>query len=1166
MFADICSKQTWIRWSLLWTCFSAFISVTLDTDFTANTGKTNSDLNDHIWIRGDSMAIVYSSRALLNISSQLAKPTVCGLVYQKLKHLAIFKLGRGCRAGKNNQRNIKVLNSYWPLGDSHSRGVCRSNIIDISLLTDGCKQRNITVKCSAFDSTSLVKSCSLNKGGVNADNLTYIKGSPKPEPEPHQRTRGVDSSNLISIAFNNSPPLEAMLLNARSLCSNEKSGKKQLLIHDYIIDLQLDFLAITETWIKPNTPGSALASVTPAGYTLEHVPRPSGRNGGGVGLIYRDTFQAKRITTPMFSSFEHMVTSLKYRSKTFIIIVVYRPPTYKNAGVSFTTFLTEFPQLLEDVLLSSDHLIITGDFNVHMDNHDVANTKHFNSLIDGLGLVQSVNDTTHRHGHTLDLILTRPDQTPSSVMVSDVDSDMFDHYSVRFAIPTMKPPLPKRAFQYRSIKTIDLDAFASDIETSRLFGLETDDVNVLANTYNCVLRELLDKHAPLKDKTITVHPVAPWYTDEVKKAKSEKRKAERKWRKTGLEIHRQIYQASRDEHSAIIAKSKVEYFKERIDSSSNSQSALFSCVKELLNENKPSKLPSCDSTQELANRIASFFSEKITKIRAYLEEIQHKFGVKLAPEESLVSEELQLKSLDPVTEDEIQKLIMTSATKSCILDPIPTFLLKKCLNVLLPIITKLINLSFKSSKVPDCFKIAAIIPLLKKVFLDPEIFNNLRPVSTLPFISKTLEKAAGNRFGFHRVQNHLKEKNQSAYSKGHSTETALIRIQNDLLVSLDSKKCVYLVLLDMSAAFDTVDHAVLLTRLSDRYGIKDGALRWVESYLTGRKQFVSVGSSRSEEHQLHCNVPQGSILGPSLFGDYNAPVAGIFRRHGVEFHLYADDTQVYVSFPAGCESEARLKLENCLEEVRLWMAANYLKLNDSKTDFIIIGSPHSLKRIQTTHITIGDEIITPSECVRNIGASIDKNLKMDRQVNLTCKSAWFSMYKLGKISRYLSESQLKTVVHSFIVSKLDQNNSLLVGAPKYLTRKLQSVQNCAAKLVCRINRYDRVEPPLKDLHWLPIEQRIQFKILLLCYKSLNDIGPDYLRELLIPYTPARPLRSSSAKLLLEPKSSTKTYGDRAFSIVGPRLWNMLPTHIKEQSTVVSFKKSLKTHLFKVAFD
>jgi hypothetical protein len=233
---------------------------------------------------------------------------------------------------------------------------------------------------------------------------------------------------------------------------------------------------------------------------------------------------------------------------------------------------------------------------------------------------------------------------------------------------------------------------------------------------------------------------------------------------------------------------------------------------------------------------------------------------------------------------------------------------------------------------------------------------------------------------------------------------------------------------------------------------------------------------------------------------------------------------------------------------------------------MILGSSHVLKRVKTTHITIGEEKVAPSDYVRNIGATLDKHLKMDMQVNLTCRSAWYHLYQLGKISKYLSDTQLKSVIQAFVISKLDQNNSLLAGASKYQIKKLQSVQNAAAKLVRRMKRYDNVEPPLAELHWLPVDQRIQFKLLLLGYKCLNGQGPEYLSELLIPYTPPRTLRSSCNNTLVEPRTTMKTFGDRAFSVVVPKLWNRLPRSVRDSETVISFKKSLKTHLYKTAFN
>jgi hypothetical protein len=247
------------------------------------------------------------------------------------------------------------------------------------------------------------------------------------------------------------------------------------------------------------------------------------------------------------------------------------------------------------------------------------------------------------------------------------------------------------------------------------------------------------------------------------------------------------------------------------------------------------------------------------------------------------------------------------------------------------------------------------------------------------------------------------------------------------------------------------------------------------------------------------------------------------------------------------------------------MASNYLKLNDDKTDFIIIGTKCNVTKVSEKTIKIGDSDIGPSQCIRNIGATFDPNLKMDEQITLTSKSAWFSLHQLGKIKRYLTPEQLKAAVHAFVTSRLDQNNSLLAGLPKSSLAKLKRVQHATARMLCGARKYDEVTPLLQSLHWLPIEQRIEFKTLLLVYKCLNTQGPVYLKDLLTPYKPTRSLRSASLNTLEVPRSHS-TYGDRAFSIRAPLLWNAVPEHIRNCDSVILFKCQLKTYLFKRTFN
>ena len=284
----------------------------------------------------------------------------------------------------------------------------------------------------------------------------------------------------------------------------------------------------------------------------------------------------------------------------------------------------------------------------------------------------------------------------------------------------------------------------------------------------------------------------------------------------------------------------------------------------------------------------------------------------------------------------------------------------------------------------------------------------------------------------------------------------------------------------------------------------------------------------------------------------------------MSMHGYADDTQIYACFTPGVdELEVKAELENCIEEVRIWMRENKLKLNDGKTEFMILGTKSNLNNVITNGIKIGEETIAKSSPVRNIGEYFDDDMKMNTQVTKMCKSAWFNLHKISKIRKYLSNDQTKVVMHAYVTSRLDNNNALLAGVPKTLLRRLQLIQNCAARVIMSQKlKSGHVTPLLKQLHWLPIAARVDFKILLLTYKAINDQGAHYLADLIKIKEHARDTRSSRDTLLMDiPKYRLKTYGYRSFHHYSPALWNTLPLHIRASSTLSEFKRLLKTFLF-----
>ena len=598
-----------------------------------------------------------------------------------------------------------------------------------------------------------------------------------------------------------------------------------------------------------------------------------------------------------------------------------------------------------------------------------------------------------------------------------------------------------------------------------------------------------------------------------------------------------------------------------IEENSSNSKLLFKIANKLLQKNTDRQYPKEHDDKSLANSFADYFSTKIEKIH---DEIVLAKNLLVAP---IIIEKGPTSVFDTfrqVTDSDVRKLLSNSKMKSCLIDPAPTLVLKECNESLLPIYTRIINLSLQSAVMPEPLKIAMLDPLLKKVNADPDMFQNFGPVSNLKFLSKLIERAVFVQLNEYLVENELHEVFQSAYKSFHSTETSLLRVQNDILQSLDKKQSAILVLLDLSAAFDTIGHEILLSRLAERFGISGNVLAWFKSNLSSRSQFVNINGTYSSTHNLKYGVPQGSVLGPILYLLYTAPVADIIRRYDLDYHIYADDTQLYVSFEADSDVDlVKARIENCIAEIRRWMLFNGLKINDDKTISVLMHSKFRPCPSLRDSIKVGNDLIPFSGSATNLGVIMDETLSYDDHVKKVCKSSFFHLRNISRIRKYLTKKSVEVIIHALITTKLDYCNSLMYGLPKRLLSKLQSVQNSAARIVTLSRKYDHITPLLNQLHWLPVHYRIVFKILLLVYKSMNGACPLYLSSCLQHRTSTRSLRSVANELLLVPSSKSKTYGDRSFAVCAPKLWNKLPHSLRKASCISTFKKDLKTYLFKL---
>ena len=976
----------------------------------------------------------------------------------------------------------------------------------------------------------------------------------------------------------NKKPFTFASANARSV------GNKINEIKSYIEGQDLDMYFIVESWLNREEK-KKIGDLEENGYKTKHAPRDN-RKGGGIICIYKKELNVTQTKLSFnLNTMEIMEIKLIYSGRTVRYVTVYRPEPSPSHHYLMSDFYKEFAEVMSHYNLINDEVIFIGDYNFHMDQPDDPKVKKFIEILKTFNLTQHITEPTHEKGHTIDLLITRENSLLTSHKVCE---QLSDHNIILGYMNIQKPKCPKKEITFRNLKKIDKEKFKEDIKKIADESLNINDLTTLVNHYNDKLSQLINEHAPEQTRLVSLRKPTPWIREDIKEEKQKRRRLERKWRRTKLKVDEQIYKTQKNKVTAMLDGYKIKYYSELVQQKAHNPREFFKILTKLLHTKEETPYPPNISENELAKEFGEFFEGKIKSIRDYLDSLPVDAQYQNTEEESktnTVMEEFRI-----LSEDEVRELIKESPSKHSELDPIPTHLLKDCKEEVLPAITKIINLSLQLGDMPMSEKRAIIKPLLKKAGLDL-LKSNYRPVSNLSFLSKLIERAVAKQLKNHLKDNKLLDNFQSAYREGHSTETALVRVQSDILMEVDKGNVVLLALLDLSAAFDTIDHSILLKRLSERCGIKGTVLKWFKSYLTGREQTVAIGKSTSEPSSLKYGVPQGSVLGPILFSIYNSPLGDIIRKHNVDYHFYADDTQLYLSFkPKDGTSQdiVRSKMMECAKEVKAYLTANKMKQNDDKTEFLIVGTKSQTDKLNFNDIDICEATITTSDKVKNLGIIFDKEMNLNNQINNMCKLGFFNLRNLKAIRKSLDQKSSEKAVHAFITSHLDYGNSLLYGIPKNKMNKLQLVQNAAARVVVDVTKADRLSmtETRKNLHWLPMEGRPVFKILTLTWKALNDQGPAYLKDLLRPNEVTHNTRSrvrvvtsgqmdkvsvlncqtTSNRTLYIPKTKLKNYGDRAFEAAAPKLWNQLPEYLRSIGNYSSFKKKLKTHLFRNYYD
>lgn len=958
----------------------------------------------------------------------------------------------------------------------------------------------------------------------------------------------------------------------RFSCQNVRSAvNKSALICDVIERNKTDIVVLTETWLRDDDI-AALGSITPNGYYIYHKARfgreckenntaKSNITYGGVALVIAETVRSKTFLLNIeVKTFEYLCCKISSPHGNFAVIGVYRP----GSKPATKLFFTEFTSLLEIIATFNFPFFIIGDFNIRLDRPEDPNTINLKDLFDLFSLCQHVSEPTHELGGILDLIIT---SQVSDCVVNDVcvqPSGISDHFLITCGYHHVREPFKVSKIPVRRWHNMDLNSFKRDLVSTDLCGpfnsLNDRTLTDICLLYDRTLTDLLNIHVPLEMMKLSSRSQrSPWFNLECKAAKSKAVKLKRIYYVTKNLVDRTNWINELKENRVLYQKAKDLYWSDKLQANSKDPKKLWSNLNYLLGRGRDTG--ACRSGLN-ASEFLTFFEKKVSDVA---------LSTQNAPAPVILSTATcSFVSFNEVSEVQVIKLMMSAPNKQCALDPLPMWLLKQCSEMLGPIITYICNRSFAEGCLPVPQKTALVNPLLKKANLDPSDLKSYRPISNLPFLSKLMERCVNLQLVEYLNYNLLFPERQSAYRSYHSTETALLKTYSDWVEAIDEGDVVLLTLLDMSAAFDTVDHVILLERLAKQYGIGGLANQWLGSYLADRQQMVVYNASKSDMAVVARGVPQGSVLGPLLFELYSGDVQKIIASHDLQGHAYADDNQIYFRSSKSELIACKLRLTACIDDITDWMASNRLRLNPDKTEVVWFHSSRKTASIPTDDVLIGNVSIKPATDVRSLGVIFDNNLSMKNHVSSVVSSCFNQIRMLRTIRRSLNQDQLKGLLHAFVSTRLDYCNSLYAGQPECLIHRLQMVQNAAARLYAGFSSRRSVTKLLSDdLHWLKVPFRIIYKLCVLVFRCLRGTAPSYLtgycvRLMDVPSRLARNRSAISGDLLI-PRTRLQTYGNRSFAIAGPSAWNSLPVDLKNEESLEIFKNRLKTHLFKCCY-
>ena len=635
-----------------------------------------------------------------------------------------------------------------------------------------------------------------------------------------------------------------------------------------------------------------------------------------------------------------------------------------------------------------------------MNDPDHSYTKRFLRLCNShnLNLSHVPKVKTHIAGNTIDFLVC--DNTASSLVVEfkvdyDAPADISHHfpvvYTLRVALQCRSVAVEKPKRNFRNFK---LDDFKSDLSKSLEDLHLCDTFKSKYNTFQAKLQFCYDEHAPQYVSKICHNNRPKWMDHEYVEQRAVRRKLERIYKRSHKRQDEINWKLQRTKCVLLASEKRDRMYTNAFINAKGDIKAQFNMLQKLIGETADpfvQKLPDVadfGNYYNLASEFNKFFMDKVKAVQTYIETEKKNYQFNTCDtsanlSSNVVNENLvqYLSEFKPCDLEELREIVYGSIKTTHGIDPLPSNTMSKCIDILLPHLLDMVNISLMTGSV-DGAKFSFVRPLLKKIDLVLSMFPSYRPISNLSFISKLVEKVVAKRLNEHMTIYNLHTESQHGYKSGHSTETLLIKFLNDVLVAIDQNRGVVVLLIDLSSAFDTVQHSILLKILKNALFIRGTALEWFQSFLCGRSQAVVIEGVISDWLTVTCGVPQGSVLGPILFNIFCRHIHHLYQKWGFMSSSYADDNSAMKSFAAFHQLHTLSQdIPNCLENLKIYMIENHLKLNDSKTEIIVFGSSKFKEQVSLhgTFLNSG-KCLRFNDNVKYLGIFLDSMLSFDDQI------------------------------------------------------------------------------------------------------------------------------------------------------------------------------------------